>query len=262
MTIPIEPRTPRLYHGGAGSAGTFTALGSFGVVCAATATMLVVAVTATSAGAPVMVTAVLAQLVMLGVPLIAMRGSGRTFAAIGLTRPAASRYLGAAALIGASAWYLNMWLVSVLPLRDEDAQLLELIDRPSLPAVLLAVALAPAICEEVLFRGVLVRGLATRFGVPVTVVLAAAVFSLYHVRVVQLLPTFTLGLVLGWLALRARSAIPGMLAHLLNNTIALLVARGELPGVAGVLGAHPGLGLAAFAILFGLGVALAARRAR
>ena len=38
MTIPMEPRTPRLYHVREGSA--FTAFGSIGVVCAATATML------------------------------------------------------------------------------------------------------------------------------------------------------------------------------------------------------------------------------
>ena len=97
-------------------------------------------------------------------------------------------------LMGASAWYLNLRLMEILPIRSEDNRLVELIDRPSTAVVLVAVALAPAICEEVLFRGVLVRGLATRFIVPFAILIAALIFSLYHLRIVQLVPTFTLGL--------------------------------------------------------------------
>jgi sodium transport system permease protein len=252
----MEPRTPRLYHvrEGSASTATFTAFGAIGVVCAATATMLVGAVIAASAGAPIMVTAVVGQTLMLAVPLVVMRGSGRTLGALGIKRPLANRYYGAAILIGVSAWYLNMRLVEVLPIRGEDKQLLELIDRPSTLVVLLAVALAPAICEEVLFRGVLVRGLATRFFPLAAVLVGALVFSLYHLRVVQLVPTFTLGLLLGYLALRADSAVPGMIAHLLNNTIALLVARGDWPSLAHAFGSYPVLAFAGCAIATSMGV--------
>ncbi len=264
MTIPIEPRTPGLYHGGAGAAppATFTALGGFAVVCAATATLLVGAVIATSVGAPLMVTAVIAQLAMLAVPIAAARRSGRSLAAVGLARPAAGRYVAAAALIGSSAWYLNMRLVNALPVPHDDDQLLALIDRPSLVVVLLAVAVTPAICEEVLFRGVLARAFASRFAMPLAVFLAALVFAGYHFRIVQLLPTFTLGLVLGWLAIRARSAVPGMLAHLLNNAIALVVARDEVPAVSSVLASHPTAALVGSAILTVTGLVLIPGRGR
>ncbi len=255
----MEPRTPRLYHVREGSAATvtFTAYGAIGVVCAATATMLLGVVIAASLGAPVMVIAVVGQSLMLAVPLVAMRGSGRTLGAIGIKRPRASRYYPAAILIGASAWYLNMRLVEALPIRDEDHQLLELIDRPSTLVVILAVAVAPAICEEVLFRGVLVRGLATRFFPLAAVLVGAIVFSLYHLRIVQLVPTFTLGLVLGYLALRADSAVPGMIAHLLNNTIALVVARGDVPPIAHAFGSHPYIALAGCAAATTMGLMLA-----
>jgi sodium transport system permease protein len=242
---------------GSASTGTFTAYGAIGVVCAATATMLLGAVLAASAGAPVMVIAVVGQALMLAVPFVAMRGSGRSLGALGIKRPLASRYYPAAILIGASAWYLNMRLVEVLPIRDEDRQLLELIDRPSTLVVILAVAVAPAICEEVLFRGVLVRGLATRFVPLAAVLVGAIVFSLYHLRIVQLVPTFTLGLVLGYLALRADSAVPGMIAHLLNNTIALVVARGDVPPIAHAFGSHPYIALAGCAGATAMGLMLA-----
>jgi membrane protease YdiL (CAAX protease family) len=255
----MEPRTPRLYHVREGSApaSAFTAFAAVGIVCAATATMLVGAIVVHGSGAPVMVTAVVGQVLMLVVPVCVMMASSRTRAAIGLARPRANRYWGAALLIGASAWYLNMRLVEALPLRSEDTQLMNLIDRPSLPVVILAVALAPAICEEVLFRGVLVRALATRFFPLVAVLLGALVFSLYHLRVVQLVPTFTLGLLFGYLALRADSALPGMLAHFVNNAVALVIARGDAPPVANVFGRYPSLALAGCAIATTLGLFLA-----
>lgn len=257
----MEPRTPRLYHGESGPAESrtrFTAFGSVGVVCAATATMLVGAVIASQLRAPIMVVAVIAQVLMLVVPVAAMLGSRRTLAAIGVVRPTSHRLYFAALLIGASAWYLNLRLVDALPIRNEDTRLLELVDRPSTIVVILAVALAPAVCEEVLFRGVLVRGLATRFIMPFALVLAALVFSLYHLRVVQLVPTFTLGLLLGYLALRADSAIPGMVAHFTNNTIALLVARGEAEPIADAFGAQPEVALAGCLFATAAGIAIIA----
>jgi sodium transport system permease protein len=123
--------------------------------------------------------------------------------------------------------------------------------------VLLAVALAPAICEEVLFRGVLVRGLATRFFPLAAVFVGAIVFSLYHLRIVQLVPTFTLGLVLGYLAMRADSVLPGMIAHFTNNAIALVIVRGDAPPLATVFGTYPGVSLVGCGIATTMGLVLA-----
>jgi sodium transport system permease protein len=247
-----------LYHGESGSASphTFSAFSAIGVVCAAMGTMLVGAVVAHQLGAPVMVVAVIAQVLMLAVPVAVVLASGRTRAALGLRRPVANRHFAGALLVGASAWYLNMRLVELLPIPDGDRNLLELIDRPSTPVVLLAVALAPAICEEVLFRGVLVRGLATRFFLPFAIVIAALVFSAYHMRVVQLVPTFTLGVMLGYIAVRADSALPGMLAHFVNNAIALVIARGDVPPVASALARHPAVATACFASTLVAGLVL------
>lgn len=218
--------------------------------------MLVVLVAATGANAPTMLAAALGQLSMLVFPVIAMLQSQRTRAALGLVWPA-GRYVLAGVLIGVSAWYINIALVSLIGV-PEDQQLVELVDRPTLPVALLVIAVAPAICEEVLFRGVLVRGFATRLTPAPAVVLAAAMFSVYHLRLVQLLPTFTLGLVFGMLALRAGSAIPTMIAHFLNNAIALAVARREAPEVTDVLASYPVATFAVCAALTGAGIGIAA----
>lgn len=95
-------------------------------------------------------------------------------------------------------------------------------------AVTGAVAAAP-IGEEVIFRGLLLQGLLRR-GVAVipAVVASAAIFSLCHVNIVGLPALFELGLVFGFLYVRTRSVLPGMVAHLGSNlTATLLYAAGK-----------------------------------
>jgi hypothetical protein len=65
---------------------------------------------------------------------------------------------------------------------------------------------------------------------------SAILFSAFHLSWVQAAPTFLLGLVYGYLALSARSCIPTMLAHLVNNSLAILVAQGAVPWLANALG--------------------------
>lgn len=262
MTSPTStPREPTasLYHATPRSA--FGVLPAVGVTAAAWASLLVVGVAAVLGGLEVALVVVLGQLCLLAVPAIAVRATGHGWAAIGLARPPAI-YAVSALLIGVSAWYLNIRLVALLGVRDDAAAFEQLIDRLPLAVAIASIAAAPAVCEEVLFRGALLRGLATRFHGPIAIGLSALVFSAYHLNVVQLIPTFTLGCVFGVVALRAASSLPTMLAHFLNNTIAILISRGELPMLAnregsGWLDGHPTLTLAGATALTTTGIAIA-----
>ena len=82
-------------------------------------------------------------------------------------------------------------------------------------------------------------------------------FSIYHGKPVQMLPTFTLGLVLGVLALRAGSILPSVIAHFLNNAMAIVVQRQESEPLSRGLAEHPHLALAGFGALFVVGTAVA-----
>lgn len=203
------------------------------------ASLIATAVLAIALGAPIEIAIGLGQLGLVAVPVIAMLGWGHPRAILGIRR-ATGRDYGAALLIGVSAWYLNMHLVELMALPEGEVERFAMmLDAPSLPVALLAIGLAPAICEEIVFRGVLTRGLATRFRPEPAVVIAAAMFSLYHIKPIQMPSTFTLGLLFGALTLRARSVVPAMVAHFLNNAIALVVSRGEVPEVAEWLAGHP-----------------------
>src|SRR5262249_52537988 len=99
------------------------------------------------------------------------------------------------------------------------------------PWLLVAVlAVAPAVLEELFFRGYLLTALEGEEGRPGRAVFAsAALFALFHLlmagslAVERLLPSFLLGLVLGWLAVVSGSVFPGMLLHVIHNAVIVLM---------------------------------------
>ncbi len=243
-------------------------LAALGITVAAWASLLVVSLLGVAAGLVGVAALALGQLCLVAVPVLAARIAKRGPAALGLSRPRWQHVVGAV-LVGLGAWNINLALVSLLPVPEHQTRLLQqLIDRPSLPVALIAIAVVPAICEEVVFRGVLLRGLASRLYAPVAVVLSAMAFAVYHLNPIQMLPTLLLGLAFGTIALRAGSSLPTMLAHALNNTFALLVARGDVPAFASTTGSgwlyhHPMLMFAGATVTTtaGLAIALAGPRA-
>ena len=93
-----------------------------------------------------------------------------------------------------------------------------------LPTALLLFAFIPAICEEVAFRGFILSGLEKGHGVRTAILISALLFGFMHVLLSlfqQLFNATLLGLVLGLLAVRSKSLLPGILFHLLNNGIAV-----------------------------------------
>lgn len=248
MTSPSEPRTPRFYHAKTGP--SFSPLGALGVVLAAMGTLVVIGGVAAQLGAPLYAALAIGQVSMLGLVLGVARTWELPLRGLGVER-APGRILAAAVLIGASAWFLNMLLVELLvPVQPTDLhEMRQLVEQPPLVLVLLTVALAPAVCEEVVFRGVLLRGLASRLPVIAALPIASAMFAAYHLKPLQMIPTFTLGLLLGALVLRAGSILPSVIAHFLNNAIAILVARNESSWFAHAVSDYPGVAVAVFATL-------------
>ena len=107
--------------------------------------------------------------------------------------------------------------------------------RPQGPADALlslsAIALAPAACEEILFRGLALGALAVAVGGGPAVVISALLFGLIHVDVTAGGATLYrvpfaigVGLLLGLLRVRTRSVLPAMLAHAVLNALTFMAA--------------------------------------
>ncbi len=88
--------------------------------------------------------------------------------------------------------------------------------------ILFLLAVVVPIGEEVFFRGLVYGGLRLKWGVVVGVLASALFFAAVHVQVVHALPIFALGLLLAVLYERTGSLLPGMVAHGINNVIAVL----------------------------------------
>ena len=95
---------------------------------------------------------------------------------------------------------------------------------PSLGIAVLLFAFVPAVCEEIAFRGFILAGLERGHRERSAILLSALLFAFLHVLVSltqQFFNAALLGIVLGLLAVRSGSILPGMLFHFLNNAVAV-----------------------------------------
>jgi len=258
MARPDQNFTATVYHASPAArvAAPFDPVEAVAVVTAAVALFLVFA---SSLSGPLGI--VVAQLVGAAVPLAWAAARRRSLAALGFGRPRLAPLAGAV-LLGATFWYVNLQIAR--PLLDHFG-------RGELPSLertvlagdsslmrLLAFALVPAVCEELLMRGVLARSLVP-IGPRVAVVASALAFALFHLSAVRFAPTLLLGLVLATLAVRTGTIWASIVTHLLNNAMALLVSDGTLQPLANLIDRHPDAALAVAAVGSLAGIALGAR---
>ena len=154
-------------------------------------------------------------------------------ATLSLRRPSGAGLAGALLLVAGAtpvAWGIGWLQTFFLPIPWELLEGLEELVTAGTPArlawLLFLLAVTPAFCEEVVFRGVLLGG--TRTLAPWrVVVLNGLVFGAFHLSfetAIRFLPTAWLGIVISWAVLRTGSIWVGSLMHLLNNGTIVLLA--------------------------------------
>ncbi len=142
--------------------------------------------------------------------------------------------------IAGAGWFaiypLVLWLGEVnakLPLPESlrafDAQQADLVETmlmgTQLPTwfLFVAVAITPAVCEELIFRGYLQRQVERSLGLVWSIVMIGVLFGLYHLQLTKALPLAVLGIYLGYIVWATGSVWTGTLVHLLNNGFAVLM---------------------------------------
>ena len=104
---------------------------------------------------------------------------------------------------------------------------LPMVNPTSFPLYLLALllmAFIPAVCEELLFRGVILHGLRDRFGTWSSIALSALMFALMHGNLQQFVYPFILGGIMGWLVTKTGSLFSSMIVHFINNFLVVTFA--------------------------------------
>jgi sodium transport system permease protein len=124
---------------------------------------------------------------------------------------------------------LQAAVLQLYPLSEEMQQALSALEsvfrQPPWWQVVLVVAAAPAVCEELAFRGFIFNGLRKRGSPWRAIFVSAVLFGLTHGIFQQSLIACLIGVLLGWLAFQTRSVLPGMVFHLVHNAMGVLTAR-------------------------------------
>jgi len=149
-----------------------------------------------------------------------------------LVRPAGGGWLSlpGAVLLGVGLFLVGAmtirWLVGDTPSAAADelaGKLTSLLSETPAWIVVLVLAVIPAVCEELVFRGWMLSALAgeqpSRGRQLAAVVAQAALFGVVHLLPERLPTTFAMGLVLGWMALHTGSLLPGIVCHAVHNAV-------------------------------------------
>ena len=205
--------------------------------------------------------AALQILVVAGTPLLFGKLAGFGWDALFKLRPVSLYQAGLAVLLGLC---LAPWLEAVHyfqgQLGGDAAQLQQGVQswlQGSHPAwILLTMALVPAVCEELLFRGFVLNQLLGPETRARAILVSAVLFGIFHRHLLLILPAGLAGLLFAVMVQRSRSLATAILAHFTVNacavalshwqaaaSVAWLVGKGPVP--AAVLAAS-GIGLLVF----------------
>jgi membrane protease YdiL (CAAX protease family) len=133
-------------------------------------------------------------------------------------RPSALKWMAAA--VGA---YLLFAIVYALALGEPHQE--DVADKlGAIPVQVFLIVVAAPISEEVCFRGMLFGGLRERWPRTVAALLSAIIFGGLHATtgVTAVPPLIFFGFALALLYEKTGSVVPGILLHMLNNSVALL----------------------------------------
>ena len=131
--------------------------------------------------------------------------------------------VGLAALACSMAILLGTVLVAGQPPQDLEVNrvLTSLSADYGLVGLLLLTAVLAGAAEEALFRGVILTGLRKHLSPAAAVLICALLFAALHLSPWRFVPQLCLGLLLGWLTLRAGSCWPAAVAHAVHNGVLL-----------------------------------------
>lgn len=219
------------------------------------------------AGLPSVLLGAVQQVTFFGAPLLYARRAGlNPLAASGFTR-LSGRRIALVLLASLGSLWLMYGLSQVQTglfrragfeqqARAEEEQIrrsLEMAKEQNPGPALVMLAVIPPLCEETFFRGILFRGLLSRFGLGVALAGTSILFSAAHGTLVQKGMTLFLGLHFALLVHLSGSLWAGILAHAFNNLAVVTLtwmygtALNDLP--------VPWWMLAFSALVFGLAIA-------
>lgn len=111
---------------------------------------------------------------------------------------------------------LNAIVQWLFPMNADDVARFEQQLAPGIVPVLFSCVAAPVL-EEMLFRGVILRGFLRQYSRTFAILWSAMLFGIAHLNLYQMMTALAIGIVAGWLYERCRSLWPCILLHAAYN---------------------------------------------
>ena len=135
-----------------------------------------------------------------------------------------------ALLIGISAVLFSVgWieLLQVIGIEHQEQELVSILTNSTMDikilSIVFVVVLAP-ICEELLFRKLLLSLFLNRMDAAFAVLLSGVLFGVMHIEsFTSVPPLIVFGVLLGWLQVQYRNVLLPIIAHITNNMIVVFI---------------------------------------
>ncbi|MDF2615109.1 MAG: ABC-type transport system, permease [Clostridia bacterium] len=172
----------------------------------------------------------LTQLVIICLPLVFAYYIKTDFKKVfSLKLPALHHVLGGISLWAGGAVFSLLIGQFILYLFPQNIKVVEalseaLFSESNLFLSLIVVAVLPAICEEVFYRGFLVTAFKGKESNKRAIILSSILFGLMHIDFIRVIPTAILGLTLAYAVCKTGSIIIPMMMHFLNNGFTVITS--------------------------------------
>ncbi len=171
----------------------------------------------------------LTQLLIIAIPLLAAWYTKKDFKqTFSLKAPKLTGIAGAISLeVGmySIVMVVSFILAAIWPQDTESINegFLMMLDGVGFVPALLVIALAPAICEEALFRGYFLSAAKKKFKPRTAILLVAAMFGIYHLSLTKFFTTGLLGVALCYATYKSGSIFLSCIMHFMNNAFSVLL---------------------------------------
>jgi len=133
------------------------------------------------------------------------------------------------------ALLIGQFILYLFPQNKEIVEALsEILFSKNLLLNLVVVALLPAVCEEVFYRGFLVTAFKGKDSNKRAIILSAVLFGFMHIDFIRIVPTAILGITLAYAVYKTGSLFVPMLMHFLNNGLMILANHYPMSALAEV----------------------------
>lgn len=110
---------------------------------------------------------------------------------------------------------------------------MSLLERESLPLVLASAVIVGPVSEELIVRGVLLRGFLENYREWTAILLSSLLFAGMHLNTWQGVSGFFIGCLFAWFVARTGSLLPAIMGHVVSNGLAVIALRlhAKIPGI-------------------------------